>query len=81
VISLYTLRTVIEILFRGYKQYLNIENVHSKSLNCVLVELFCALIGYILVVWFRQRHPVKSVMTRAIQKVSIFWNETLDLFR
>jgi len=80
VINIYTLRTVIEILFREWKQYLNIENFHSKSLNGVLFELFCALIGYMLVVWFRQRHPVKGGVVRAIQKVRTFWNETLDSF-
>jgi len=80
VINIYTLRTVIEILFREWKQYLNIENFHSKSLNGVLFELFCALIGYILVVWFRQRHPVKGGVARAIQQVRTFWNETLDSF-
>jgi len=80
VITIYTLRTVIEILFREFKQYLNIENLHSKSLNGVLFELFCALIGYVLVVWFRQRHPVKGGVARAIQKVRTFWNETLDSF-
>jgi hypothetical protein len=80
VISIYSLRTVIEILFRELKQYLNIENFHSKSLNGVLFELFCALIGYVLVQWFRQRHPVKGGVARAIQKVRTFWNETLDSF-
>jgi hypothetical protein len=80
VISIYTLRTVIEILFRELKQYLNIENFHSKSLNGVLFELFCALIGYVLVMWFRQCHPVKGGMARAIQQVRTFWNETLDAF-
>jgi len=80
VITSYTLRTVIETLFREFKQYLNIENFHSKSLNGVLFELFCALIGYVLVVWFRQRHPVKGGVARAIQKVRTFWNETLDSF-
>ena len=80
VINIYTLRTVIEILFREFKQYLNIENFHSKSLNGVLFELFCALIGYMLVVWFRHRHPVKGGVARAIQKVRTFWNETLDSF-
>lgn len=80
VINIYTLRTVIEILFREFKQYLNIENFHSKSLNGVLFELFCALVGYVLVVWFRQRHPVKGGVARAIQKVRTFWNETLDSF-
>ena len=80
VISIYTLRTCIEILFRELKQYLNIENFHSKSLNGVLFELFCALIGYVLVEWFRQCHPVKGGMARAIQQVRTFWNKTLDTF-
>ena len=80
VINIYTLRTVIEILFREWKQYLNIENFHSKSLDGVLFELFCALMGYMLVVWFRQRHPLKGGVARAIQKVRTFWNETLDSF-
>jgi len=80
VINIYTLRTVIEILFRELKQYLNIENFHSQSLNGVLFELFCALIGYVLVMWFRQCHPVKGGMARAIQKVRTFWNKTLDEF-
>jgi len=80
VINIYALRTVIEILFREWKQYLNIENFHSKSLNGVLFELFCALIGYLLVVWFRQRHPVKGGVARTIQKVRTFWNKTLDSF-
>jgi hypothetical protein len=72
VVNIYTLRTVIEILFQGWKQYLNIENFHSKSLDGVLFELFCALIGYMLVVWFRQRHPLKGGVARAIQKVRTF---------
>ena len=80
VITIYTLRTCIEILFRELKQYLNVENFHSKSLNGVLFELFCALISYVLVEWFRQCHPVKGGMARALQKVRTFWNETLDSF-
>ena len=80
IVSIYTLRTLIEILFRELKQYLNIENFHSKSLNGVLFELFCALIGYVLVEWLRHRHPVKGGVARAIQKVRTHWNQTLDSF-
>ncbi len=53
VMSIYTLRTMIEILFRELKQYTNIESFHSQSLNGVLFEIFCTLIGYVLVEWFR----------------------------
>jgi len=39
-ISIYTLRTVIEILFRELKRYLNVENFHSQSLNgCCLIVI------------------------------------------
>jgi hypothetical protein len=79
-ITIYTLRTVIDILFRELKQYLSIENFYSQSLNRVLFELFCALIGYVLGLWFRQCHPVKGGMARAVQKVRTFWNKTLDSF-
>jgi len=53
VMSIYTLRTMIEILFRELKQYTNIEKFYSQSLNGVLFEIFCTLIGYVLVEWFR----------------------------
>ena len=80
VISIYTLRTVIEILFRELKQYLSIENFHSKSLNGILFELFAALIGLVLIYWLRQRHPVKGGVPRTIQKVRTYWNKSLDSF-
>jgi len=80
VISIYTLRTVIEILFRELKQYLNIENFHSKSLNGVLFELFAALIGLVLIYWLRQRHPMRGGVPRTIQKVRTHWDKSLDSF-
>ncbi|EMA54384.1 hypothetical protein C450_06125 [Halococcus salifodinae DSM 8989] len=35
----------------------------------MLFELFCDLIRYMLVEWFRQRHPVKGGVARVIQKI------------
>jgi len=80
VISIYTLRTVIEILFRELKQYTNIENFHSQSLNGVLFELFCTLIGYVLVQWFRQRHPLRGGVPEAIRKIRTRWNQSLPSY-
>jgi hypothetical protein len=82
IVSFWSLRTITEILFRELKQYLNIENFHSKSLNGVLFELFAALIGLILIYWLRQRHPVKGGVPRTIQKVRTHchWNNSLDSF-
>lgn len=65
VISISTLRTLIEILLRELK---NIRNfiLLFQSLNCVLFELFSTLIGYVLVQWFRQRHPLQGGVPEAI---------------
>ena len=80
VIHIYTLRTVIEILFRELKQYTNVENFHSQSLNGVLFELFCTLIGYVLVQWFRQRHPLRGGVPEAIRKIRTRWNQSLPSY-
>jgi len=80
VISIYTLRTVIEILFRELKQYTSAEQFHSQSLNSVLFELFCTLIGYVLVQWFRQRHPLRGGVPEGIRKIRTRWNQSLPLY-
>ncbi|MFB6227727.1 MAG: IS4 family transposase [Halobacteriales archaeon] len=80
VIQIYTLRTLIEILFRELKQYLNVENFHSTTLNGVLFELFCSLIGFVLIHWLRQHYPLKDGVADTIQQVRSNWNETLRSF-
>jgi hypothetical protein len=80
VIQIYTLRTLIEILFRELKQYLNVENFHSTTLNGVLFELFCSLIGFVLIHWLRQHYPMKDGVADTIQQVRSNWNETLSSF-
>ena len=80
VIQIYTLRTLIEILFRELKQYLNVENFYSTTLNGVLFELFCSLIGLMLIHWLHQHYPMKDSVPETIQNVRSHWNETLSLF-
>ena len=80
VISIYTLRTVIEIFFRELKQYTNVERFHSQSLNGVLFELLRTLIGYVLMQWFRQRHPLRGGVPEAIRKVRTRWNQSLPSY-
>jgi hypothetical protein len=77
VINIYTLRTIIEILFRELKQSLNIENFHSHTLNGVLSELFAAMRGMRLIEWLRQCHPMQGGFSDAITAVRDGWNETL----
>lgn len=80
VMRIYTLRTLIEILFREMKQYTNIENFHSESLNGVLFELFCTLIGYVLMEWFRHCHPMRGGVLEAIRKLRTRWNQSLPSY-
>lgn len=67
--SIYTLRTMIKILSRELKQYTSIESLHSQSVNGVLFEIFCTLIEYVLVEWFRQRHPLRGGVPEAIRTI------------
>jgi len=80
VVSIYTLRTLIEILFRELKQYMNIEEFHSTSLNGVLFELFCTLIGFVLLEWFRHCHPMRGGVPNAIRKVRNQWDQSLPSY-
>ena len=77
VISIYTLRTLIEILFRELKQYTNVQEFHSKSFNGALFELFCTLIAYLLVEWYRHRHPLRGGVAHAIRTIRNKWDQPL----
>jgi IS4 transposase len=77
IVSIYTLRWLIEILFRELKQYTNVQEFHSKSFNGALFELFCTLIAYLLVEWFRHRHPLRGGVPNAIYTIRNKWNKPL----
>ena len=53
--AVYRLRWRIEIFFRQMKQMLGLKRVHSMNVNAVLVELFCALIAYLVMHWLVRR--------------------------
>jgi hypothetical protein len=74
-VNIYTLRWLIEILFRELKQYTNVQEFHSKSLNGVLFELVCTLIAYLLVEWFRHRHPLRGGVPDAIRLIRNTWDQ------
>jgi IS4 transposase len=77
VVSIYTLRWLIEILFRELKQYRNVEQFQSPTLNGALFELFCTWIAYLLVQWSRLRHPLRGGVRAAIRLVQVNWNRAL----
>jgi IS4 transposase len=77
VVSIYTPPWLIESLFRELKQYLNLEQFHSTTLNGALFELFCTWIAYLLVQSFRHRHPLRGGVRAAIRLLQVNWNRAL----
>jgi len=53
VVLAYEQRWVIEIFFREIKSYLEIDHFMSKNLNGMLIQIFCILITYALMVLFK----------------------------
>jgi len=51
--EIYDQRWDIEIFFREIKSYLKIDHFMSKSLNGMLIQIFCTLITYALMVLFK----------------------------
>jgi len=51
--EIYDQRWDIEIFFREIKSYLKIDHFMSKSLNGMLIQIFCTLIAYALMVLFK----------------------------
>lgn len=49
----YNQRWDIEIFFREIKSYLKIDHFMSKTLNGMLIQIFCTLIAYALMVLFK----------------------------
>ena len=53
IVHAYEQRWIIEIFFREIKSYLKIDHFMSKSLNGILIQIFCTLIAYALMVLFK----------------------------
>lgn len=54
--SLYKKRWGIELCFKWIKQNLNIKRFYGRSENAVRIQLFTALITYLLIAFYRIRH-------------------------
>jgi hypothetical protein len=53
IVLAYEQRWAIEIFFREIKSYLKIDHFMSKNLNGMLIQIFCTLIAYALMVLFK----------------------------
>lgn len=59
----YDARWDMEVLIKEFKQHLNIKKFIGKSLNAVLVQIFCTMIAYLLMVLYKiERNLAVSVL-------------------
>ncbi|MBW1917973.1 MAG: IS4 family transposase [Deltaproteobacteria bacterium] len=60
--ELYRQRWQIELFFKGIKQNLKIKTFYGTSRNAVLIQIWTALIAYLLLIWLK----IKSTMDLGI---------------
>jgi IS4 transposase len=53
-------RWAIELFFKWIKQHLKIRQLFGRSENAVKIQVLCALIAYLLLALYRQRHRLKA---------------------
>lgn len=81
IVELYALRWQIEILFRDLKCVLRIENFIAMSVNGVLIQIYAALIYYVLtrIIVFKAAHQSETPMEEfSMPKCLIAVGQVLD---
>lgn len=72
---IYAVRWLLEIMFRELKQYFNVQEFHSQTLGGALVELFCALIAYLLADYYHRTYRIRGTLVDAIKVIRNYWSE------
>lgn len=75
---IYAVRWLLEIMFRELKQYFNVQEFHSKTLGGALVELFCALIAYMLADYYHRTYRIRGTLVDTIKIIRNYWSESRD---
>ena len=66
----YKERWAIELFFKWIKQHLKIKNFLGRSSNAVHLQLVTALIGYLLIVLYRQRQGMQHTLWECLSMIS-----------
>lgn len=77
-------RWAIELFFKWIKQHLRIKKFLGRSENAVRIQILTALIGYLLVVLYKQRHALRQSLWECLCVISatLFQRiETVELRR
>lgn len=63
---LYKKRWAIELCFKWLKQNLNIKRFYGRSENAVRIQLYTAIITYLLIAFYRTRHRLQHSMRECL---------------
>ena len=63
-------RWAIELFFKWIKQHLRIKKFLGRSENAVRIQILTALIGYLLVVLYKQRHALQESLWECLCVIS-----------
>lgn len=66
----YKERWAIELFFKWIKQHLRIKKFLGRSENAVRIQILTALIGYLLVVLYKQRHALTTSLWECLCVIS-----------
>jgi putative transposase len=64
--QIYKKRWLIELFFKWIKQNLKIKSFLGRSENAVKIQVYSALISYLLIALYRDRHGIKKSMKDAL---------------
>jgi putative transposase len=80
VAELYRRRWQFELFFKWIKQHLKIKAFYGTSKNAVLIQIWTALIAYLLLVWFKFTSRAGWGLLELIHLAQTMLLERLDLW-
>lgn len=79
----YKERWGIELFFKWIKQHLKIKKFLGRSENAVRIQVLTALISYLLVVLYKQRHALKATLWECLSllRATLFQRPEIEASR
>jgi hypothetical protein len=78
--ELYKSRWQIELFFKWIKQHLKIKSFFSTSKNGVLIQIWCVLITYLLMIKIKDKYRIKKNIFEILRLIRNFIFKRIDLY-
>jgi hypothetical protein len=78
--DIYKGRWQIELFFKWIKQHLNIKSFYSTSENGVKIQIWCALITYLILMKIKLKANIEISIYDVLRKISNFLDKRIDIF-